>query len=254
MTGKAGAFERWLQRDPVVVALGLITVTLLSWGYLVTGAGMRMPSMSLETAQVPGWSFEQTALMFVMWWVMMVAMMLPSAAPMILLFVAVSKRARPPGRTTLFASGYLLVWGGFSVIATLTQWQLTRVGLLEGMRINSQWVAGLLLVVAGIYQLTPAKNACLRRCQSPLRFVAEHWRPGPAGALGMGLRHGGYCLGCCWALMALLFAGGVMNLAWIGGLAAYVLIEKVIPRRQHLALISASALIIAGGSLLVLPN
>ena len=249
---RTSPLERLLHRDQVLVAFGLATVTLLSWGYLLTGAGMEMSSMSarMETAQAPGWSPAQAVLMFIMWWVMMVAMMLPSAAPMILLFSSVAKRASKPGSTSIFVSGYLLIWGGFSVVATLMQWQLAQTGLLTGMRANSQMLAGLLLLVAGFYQLTPAKHACLKHCQSPLQFVTEHWRPGPHGALLMGLQHGSYCLGCCWALMALLFVGGVMNLAWIGGLAAYVLIEKLIPKWRYLNLLSACLLITAGVILL----
>ncbi len=249
---RTSPLERLLHRDQVLVAFCLATVTLLSWGYLLTGAGMEMPSMSarMETAQAPGWSPAQAVLMFIMWWVMMVAMMLPSAAPMILLFSSVAKRASKPGSTSIFVSGYLLIWGGFSVVATLMQWQLAQTGLLTGMRANSQMLAGLLLLVAGFYQLTPAKHACLKHCQSPLQFVTEHWRPGPHGALLMGLQHGSYCLGCCWALMALLFVGGVMNLAWIGGLAAYVLIEKLIPKWRYLNLLSACLLITAGVILL----
>lgn len=252
MAVRTSPLERLLHRDQVLVAFGLATVTLLSWGYLLTGAGMEMPSMSarMETAQAPGWSPAQAVLMFTMWWVMMVAMMLPSAAPMILLFSSVAKRASKPGSTSIFVSGYLLIWGGFSVVATLMQWQLAQTGLLTGMRANSQMLAGLLLLVAGFYQLTPAKHACLKHCQSPLQFVTEHWRPGPHGALLMGLQHGSYCLGCCWALMALLFVGGVMNLAWIGGLAAYVLIEKLIPKWRYLNLLSACLLITAGVILL----
>ncbi len=259
MIGTASPFKRLLQRDQLLVAVGLATVTLLSLGYLLTGAGMEMPSMPApadtvqDTVKGAGWSAKQAALMFTMWWVMMVAMMLPSAAPMILLFSALSQRSSLRRNTAIFASGYLLVWGGFSLIATLLQWQLTRTGHLVDMRINSQTLAGLLLVVAGLYQLTPAKRACLRHCQSPVRFVTEQWRPGPSGALGMGLRHGGYCLGCCWALMALLFVGGVMNLAFIGGLAAYVLIEKVTPRWRHFELISAGLLIAAGAVALGYP-
>ncbi len=252
VAGQISPLERLLHRDQVLVAFGLATVTLLSWGYLLTGAGMEMPSMSapMETAQAPGWSPAQAVLMFIMWWVMMVAMMLPSAAPMILLFSSVAKRASKPGSTSIFVSGYLLIWGGFSVVATLMQWQLAQTGLLTGMRANSQMLAGLLLLVAGFYQLTPGKHACLKHCQSPLQFVTEHWRPGPHGALLMGLQHGSYCLGCCWALMALLFVGGVMNLAWIGGLAAYVLIEKLIPKWRYLNLLSACLLITAGVILL----
>ncbi len=251
MPSEGSVLERLLLRDQLVVGLGLAAVTLLSWGYLLTGAGMEMPSMSapMEPARTPGWSPGEAALMFAMWWVMMLAMMLPSAAPMILLFASVAKRSGRPVGTVLFVSGYLLVWGGFSVIATLMQWALTRFGLLEGMQANSLLLAGLLLLVAGVYQLTPAKAACLKHCRSPLQFVTEHWRPGPSGALKMGHRHGLYCLGCCWALMALLFVGGVMNLAWIGLLAAYVLIEKIAPVQRRIGLASAYLLIAAGTAL-----
>lgn len=251
MSGDGSVLERLLLRDRLVVGLGLAAVTLLSWGYLLTGAGMEMPSMLSPTGAMPasGWSLGQAALIFVMWWVMMLAMMLPSAGPMILLFASVAKGSGRPMGIVLFVSGYLLVWGGFSVIATLMHWTFTQLGLLADMRVNSLLLAGLLLLVAGGYQLTPAKAACLKHCRSPLRFVTEHWRSGSSGALEMGLRHGFYCLGCCWALMTLLFAGGVMNIAWIGLFAAYVLIEKIAPVRCHLSLASAYLLIAAGAVL-----
>ncbi|WP_341214093.1 DUF2182 domain-containing protein [uncultured Limimaricola sp.] len=251
MLREAHLFERLLRKDQLIAAFGLAAVTLLSWGYLLTGAGMEMSSMSapMERMVPASWSPGHAALMFAMWWVMMLAMMLPSAAPMILLYTAAARRSGRPMGTVFFVSGYLLVWGGFSVFATLAQWELTRIGLLTGMRANSGLLAGLLLLVAGIYQLTPAKAACLRHCRSPLGFVTEHWRVGLSGALRMGLRHGLYCLGCCWALMALLFVGGVMNLAWVGALAAYVLVEKLAPDWRYFGPVSACLLIVAGAVL-----
>jgi len=164
-----------------------------------------------------------------MWWIMMVAMMLPSAAPMILLFSTVSGRQREQGKpyvpTALFAGTYLAVWGLFSVFAALLQWWMDV--SMEPM--TNRWLTGALLIGAGIYQLTPLKQLCLRQCQAPLRFVLTHWQPGPRGALVMGTKHGVYCLGCCWLLMALLFVGGVMNLYWVMGIALYVFIEKFLP-------------------------
>jgi predicted metal-binding membrane protein len=128
----------------------------------------------------------------------------------------------------LFALGYMTVWLGFSAAATLAQWALHHAALLSvSMAVASPRVAGALLVAAGVYQLTPAKRACLEHCQSPLGFLMSHWRDGPAGTYQMGIRHGIYCLGCCWALMAVLFAVGVMNLAWVGTLTVFILLERL---------------------------
>jgi predicted metal-binding membrane protein len=152
---------------------------------------------------------------------------------MILLHATVSRR-RDPGRggrrAVLFALGYAAVWGGFALTATAAQWALERVALLTpAMATSSALLASLVFVAVGIYQFTPLKQACLRHCRSPLEFLAGHWREGGRGAFAMGASHGGYCLGCCWALMLLLFVGGVMNLAWIAGLAMFVLLEKLLP-------------------------
>jgi predicted metal-binding membrane protein len=167
--------------------------------------------------------------------VMMVAMMLPSAAPVTLLVAGIAqKRAASGARrampTLLFVAGYLGVWVAFAAIATLLQWQLEEARLLsDTMALASMVAAGAVLIAAGIYQWTPLKQACLRHCRSPLEFLLFHWRDGAAGAFVSGLRHGAFCFGCCWMLMALLFVGGIMNLAWIGGIALLVLIEKVLP-------------------------
>ena len=180
------------------------------------------------------------ALMFLMWWVMMIGMMLPSALPMTLTFATVNRRRRALGTpyvpTAVFVAGYVLAWGAFSVAATALQWGLERAALMAPMmRTSSPLLGGLLFVAAGLYQLTPLKHACLRRCRSPLAFVLERWRDGTAGALRMGAEHGAYCLGCCALLMALLFVGGVMNLLWVAAIAGWVLVEKVLPRGAMLA-------------------
>jgi predicted metal-binding membrane protein len=220
---------------------------------------MPMPGGTMMMAPRIGWSIGYAGLMFAMWWVMMVAMMLPSAAPMILLFDSANARAAGQGATpiptAIFASAYLLAWAFFSVLAVALQWGLTGLGLLDNMmRSTSLTLNAALLIAAGLYQFTPVKQACLRHCRSPLQFVMEHWRPGRIGALEMGIRHGAFCLGCCWFLMALLFFGGVMNLAWIGGLALYVLIEKLAPHGDLIGRLGGTGLIAWGVWLLAMPQ
>jgi predicted metal-binding membrane protein len=189
--------------------------------------------------------------MFLMWWVMMAGMMLPSALPMTLTVATVNRRRRELGTpyvpTAVFVAGYLLAWGAFSLAATGAQWTLEQAALMSpGMSLSSPLAGGLLFIAAGLYQLTPLKHACLRRCRSPLAFVLEHWHDGTAGALRMGAVHGAYCLGCCALLMALLFVGGVMNLLWAAAIAAWVLLEKVLPRGEALARIAGVAAIACG--------
>ena len=178
------------------------------------------------------WSWLDAWLMFLMWAVMMVAMMLPSASPMILLYqrIACQKMRRPQLSVALFVSGYLLVWTAFSAIATAAQWALREIGLVNDMMVSSNaLLSGTLLLTAGAYQLSPLKQTCLKHCQAPFTFIMQHWRSGQKGAFVMGLHHGAYCLGCCWLVMALLFVGGVMNLLWIALLALVVLLEKILP-------------------------
>jgi predicted metal-binding membrane protein len=188
------------------------------------------------------WTPAYAAMVFAMWAVMMVAMMLPSASPTILLY---SRVAGPyPGA---FAAGYVAAWTVFSAAATLAQWGLERAGWLSGaMASTSAALTGALLVAAGAYQLTPLKGACLAHCRSPFEFLLGRWRPGARGAFAMGAEHGLYCVGCCWALMLILFAGGVMNLVTIAALALYVLIEKLAERGAHIARAAAYLLIGAG--------
>ena len=243
-------------RDRAFVVAGLVATTALAWVYLFSMAdGMDEMGEAMLTARATPWTATEFVLMFLMWAIMMVAMMLPSAAPMILLFATVNRRRHAQGHpvtpTTVFAAGYIGIWATFSLAATVLQWTLHRVGLLSPMMVTSSaMLGGAVLISAGIYQWTPLKTSCLRHCQSPLYFITQHWREGTAGALRMGGEHGAYCLGCCWLLMCLLFVGGVMNLLWIAGLTLFVLLEKVLPNRRVPAA-SGAALVVWGTVVLI---
>jgi predicted metal-binding membrane protein len=257
------AVESAVKRDRLLVLAALGSVIILSWAYVLAGAGMKMSALEMtkESSSDTGgmgmmapaiWSFGYAGLMFLMWWVMMVAMMLPSATPMVLLFAAMNRKKKETGSpfvpTTLFASAYLIVWAGFSIVAVALQWVLEATALLSPMLTSASAMLGAgLLIAAGTYQLTPLKQACLKHCRSPLQFVLTRWRSGSGGAFRMGVEHGAYCVGCCWFLMGLLFFGGVMNLFWIGGVAVYVLLEKTIPVGHWLGHAVGVALIAWGG-------
>ena len=238
MTGLAAL----LRHDRAVVVSSLVLTTIVAWAYLLLGAGMNMAAMKPGGMAMPGmamsgWTIGHAALVFIMWAVMMVAMMLPSAAPTILLVAALARQrigsgggGFVAGAAGLFASGYLLVWVAFSLVATTLQWGLSEAGVLSPvMAMTDRVFAAGVLIAAGIYQWTPLKETCLRNCRSPLSILVNHWRPGRLGPLRVGLLKGFYCLGCCWVLMALLFVGGIMNLLWIAGLSLLVLIEKTLP-------------------------
>jgi predicted metal-binding membrane protein len=191
-----------------------------------------------------------------MWWVMMVAMMLPSAAPMILLVGQVSRRARASDKAALsvgwLAAGYCLAWLGFSALATGLQFALEQAGLVDGMLMWSldPWLSAALLAACGLYQLTPLKHACLTRCRSPVSFLVGRRRNGIPGALELGVSHGLWCVGCCAALMALLFVGGIMNLIWIAGLALIVLVEKLLPDPRPFSIGTGVLCLVAAGYVL----
>jgi predicted metal-binding membrane protein len=243
------ALEQVLRRDRVIVAVGIAALVAIAWGYVLGGAGIDMTMADMPMEPIP-WSASYAAVVFGMWWVMMVAMMVPSATPMVLLFTAIKRKQERVNNAVLeawlFLGGYLVVWAGFSLVATMVQWGLERVGLLsQVMANNSTALVGLILLAAGIYQLTPIKRACLRYCESPLLFLSQYWQPGATGALRMGLRHGSYCVGCCWFLMALLFVSGIMNLAWIAGIALYVAFEKLMPNRRWLSRAAGIGLILS---------
>jgi len=233
--GQQGVLQRVLRHDRALVITGLLLVVVLCWVYLLGGAGtmQEMGGMLMPMSSGP-WSLQHAGVMLLMWVVMMDAMMLPSAAPMILLYTTMARARHGRGErmpaTGFFVLGYLAIWTGFSLVAVTLQYALEQAALLSPMmETTSVALAGGLLVAAGLYQWTPLKQTCLRGCRSPLEFVLSHWRPGLPGALRMGFVHGLYCLGCCWMLMLLLFAGGVMSMAWIAGLALFVLVEKLAP-------------------------
>ena len=247
-----------LRHDRAVLLGGLAAVSGAAWVYLLLGAGVPMDMMDMGggrmMAMLPEWSVGYAAIIFVMWAVMMVAMMLPSAAPVILLAAALDRQrgaADARRRSAFFAAGYLLVWFGFSLTATALQWGLDGAGLLsETMATGNRVLAGGVLVLAGIYQWTPLKNACLAHCRSPVGFLMQHWRPDAAGAVAMGLRHGLFCLGCCWMLMALLFVGGLMNLLWVAAITLLVLVEKVAPWGGRMSRITGAVLALWGAGAL----
>lgn len=261
--------EALVRRDRLIVAGGLAGLVLLAWLWLLSGAGTGMDiRMTSRPALFPGggdamdmmamgaapWSAATWLLIIGMWWIMMIAMMIPSAAPMILLHARVVRHARKgredaaPVPSGAFLAGYLAVWLGFSLAAAALQFLAGRVGLFSPpmMWVVNVWLAAGLLVAAGLYQLSPLKRACLEQCRAPAEFLSRMWRPGRLGALRMGVTHGAYCLGCCWGLMALLFVGGVMNVYWIVGLAIVVLIEKLLPRGDRLSLVIGPLLVVAG--------
>lgn len=245
--------ESLLKRDRLTVGGALVLIALLAWGYTAYLARtMGMAGGDIAMPQLQPWSAAMFAFMCLMWFVMMVAMMLPSAAPMILTFAAVQRRRQAQGGafvpTGVFIAGYLLVWAGFSLLATSAQYGLERAVLVSPMMGKAApWLGALLLIGAGLYQFAPLKDVCLDKCRTPLGFIMTEWRDGRRGALVMGLRHGAYCAGCCWALMALLFVGGVMNLLWVALLALFVLIEKVVPAGGRLGKAGGILLIAWGG-------
>jgi predicted metal-binding membrane protein len=221
----------WVARhDRLVVVAALGAVAVLAWGFLLAGTGMEMPDARAGEHTTDAGSRGRLLPVLLMWAVMMVAMMLPSAAPTILLFAALTRTratAWPLPPTAGFVAGYVLLWSVFSLVATFAHVTLEHAVLVSSaMRTTTSVLTGLLLVAAGVYQWTPLKHACLRNCRSPIHFVTRHWRAGLGGAFRLGLFHGAYCVGCCWALMGLLFVGGVMNVAWVAALAVFVLLEK----------------------------
>ena len=228
-----------LRHDRAVAFAALTAVIAASWAYLLLGAGLEMEMMDMGGGQImamlPQWTPAYAVLIFVMWLVMMAAMMLPSAAPTILLVGALARQrsvsqAIAPTTAVLFALGYLFVWCGFSFAATALQWGLDEAGLLsETMALGNAVLAGAVLIAAGVYQWTPLKDTCLKHCRSPAEFLVRHWHRGTLGAVRTGVHHGLFCLGCCWMLMALLFIGGLMNLAWVAVIALVVLCEKTMP-------------------------
>jgi predicted metal-binding membrane protein len=246
------------RRETLSILAALVAVVSLAWVYLFVSTTHMEAAASAHAmmgmSEVP-WTAAHLALTFLMWAVMMVAMMLPSTAPMILTYAAVNRRVTrsqsPALSIAFFASGYVLVWLGFSIGATLLQWALEHVALLSPALVAaSPLLGGSLLIIAGLYQWAPLKEFCLKHCQMPLAFIAHHWRAGRSGALQMGAEHGVYCVGCCWALMLLLFVGGVMNLLWVAAIGVFVLLEKLGARTRVARWISGAGLIVGGGAVM----
>ena len=240
--GQSTFLEGVLRRDRSVVLAGLVAVAALAWAYMVflamrdggSGGGGLPTSMDGMALGRMAWTGVDFGLMYVMWAVMMVAMMVPTAAPMILTFATIYRRRRaaqgPYVPTGVFLGGYLVIWAGFALLATMTQWGLHQATLLSSMMGSvTPILGGSLLLAAGVFQWTPLKYACLSHCRTPMGFIMSEWREGTRGAVSMGVRHGVYCVGCCWFLMALMFVAGAMNLVWMAGIASYMLVEKVTP-------------------------
>jgi predicted metal-binding membrane protein len=289
------ALERLLRRDRIITIAGLVTLCVLAWLYIVAGAGLGMDAREMTrlalfphqqadmTPDVSGmdmtsdmsgmdmssmsmatepriWGPAIWALMIAMWWIMMIAMMSPSAAPTVLLYARVHRHALAQGQiqdklapTGVFVAGYLLVWLGFSVAAAALYWLLEREALVSATMMSSQsrWLSGIVQITAGLYQLSPLKNACLSHCRTPAAFLSRNWRPHALGSLRVGALHGAFCVGCCWMLMALLFVGGAMNLVWIAALAILVLVEKLMPAGQWVGRAAGVALIAWGSATLL---
>ena len=250
------AVESALGHERAFVVAGLVGVSLIAWVYLISEAetfhraGVGLPRMEL-------WSPGDFVLVFLMWSIMMVAMMVPSASPMVLTYATIRRKQHPDegafGATGAFLLGYVILWTAFSALATVAQWGLQRAALISsaGESTNAVFAGGLLLV-AGIFQWTPWKRACLTRCRSPFLFIMTSWRDGTRGALMMGLEHGVFCLGCCWALMAVAFALGVMNLWWMAALTLLIAAENLLPQGELFSRVTGAALLACGVAWLAL--
>ncbi len=258
-----------LRRDRAIILASLFGIALLAWTYLfwfsaamkmeMPGAAMNMAGMADDMA--PGftaWSPSHALVMFAMWAIMMVGMMTPSVAPVVLLYARTALGAQAMGKpfaaASWFAAGYLAAWLVFALAATTGQWSLEWAALLTPMmKSASRMFGGWLLIAAGAYQWTPFKNNCLNHCRAPLTFIQRHggFKPGKAASLKLGMLHGAYCVGCCWALMALLFVGGVMNLFWIAALMVLVLLEKITPWGLVVARV-AGLIAVASGALMLM--
>ena len=256
--------ERVLRHERAILAVFLFLLFVLASLYTVFGVGMRMTALDMTAMSgmrdmpnpdvQPGvWSAPYALLVFLMWWVMMIAMMLPSVAPTVLLQAALVRHTnnaeRAPVVSVMFLSGYLAIWAVFSAMATGAQWFLEATGVVSAtmMTLIETVPGGLTLIAAGVFQFTPLKTACLEHCRAPAKILSERRRSGADGAFFMGVEHGLFCLGCCWFLMALLFVGGIMNLYWIVGLAVFVAIEKLTPWGIMLSKVAGVGLILWGG-------
>jgi predicted metal-binding membrane protein len=232
---------------------GIFTLVILSaigWGLILWSVtNMSSPIVALMMPMDDSWALKEAVAVWLMWAVMMGAMMLPSAVPMMLAQRRVANVRDPetPGASRWFLAAYLVAWALFSVAAAVLQWGFQGAGMVSHMlKIQGVWVGGGLLIAAGLFQLTPLKAACLHKCRAPMGFLITEWRSGRLGAFHMGLKHGRYCIGCCWALMMILFVGGVMSLTSIAVLSGIVALEKLAPRGAQLSRLGGGLLIAWG--------
>lgn len=244
-----------LKRDRIIIISGLFLTTLLSWVYIVylykQMYPMNMDALFFAMPMTPEWTYIDFSLLFLMWLVMMIAMMTPSVSPLILIFAKINRQRkqqeRPFVNAAYLIAGYFLVWAAFSLVATALQWLLQQMSLLNpDMKTTNKILGSIILIATGIFQFTPLKQSCLAHCRSPLNFVLQHWKEGKQGALKMGIENGFYCLGCCWMLMLLLFVTGIMNLLWVSIIAIFVLMEKILPRTKWVPYIAGTGLILYG--------
>jgi predicted metal-binding membrane protein len=233
---KTSPAEHVLKKDRFIVLTALFLICVLSWLYIIylyeQMYPMNMNALLFAMPMTPHWSSTDFVLLFLMWFVMMIAMMTPSVTPLVLIFTSINRKRRqqqnPCVPSGYLLGGYFLAWAAFSLFATLLQWLLQQVSLLNPeMVTTNKLVGGIILITAGIFQFTPLKNTCLRSCRSPIGFIHQHWKDGRDGALRMGIQNGIYCLGCCWILMLLLFVSGIMNILWIAIISLFVVIEKI---------------------------
>ena len=244
-------------REYLIVGGGLAGLAVIGWAYIVYMAWamnhMGLVDMWMPPVASEPWAYTDFIWLFVMWVVVMTAMMVPSVVPMVMVFTAVNRtkaqKAQSYVPTFVFVSGYLVAWSGFSLLVSVAQWPLHTAGVLNPMMDSYNYTfSGIVLILAGVYQWTPLKEACLNLCRSPLGFLMVHWREGKSGALNMGIRHGLFCIGCCWALMLVLFAVGVMNMLWVLLIAMFVLLEKILPAPRLMRGLSGLGLILWGAS------
>lgn len=255
MLSEPTRLEILLRRDRTVVVAGLAALTVVAWVYLVSMTSRMSVADGMAMPPMQSWRAVEIVLLFVMWGVMMVAMMVPTVTPLLLMFARADRQRvgnRAVTRTGTLLLGYLLVWMGFSVLATLAQWGLHSAALLSPTMVGTSSIfGGLLLIAAGVFQFTPMKRACLTQCRSPLSFLMSYWREERWGSFILGLQHGTYCVGCCWLLMALLFVAGVTNLFWMVGISVFVLAEKAAPNGDLIRRIAGGTLIATGIALIL---
>jgi predicted metal-binding membrane protein len=252
---RTGPLQHVLRRDRLTVLIALFILCVLSWLYIIylydQMYPMNMDALLFAMPMTANWSWTDCLLLFLMWFVMMIAMMTPSIAPLVLIFALINRKRQrqqnPFVPTGYLLGGYFFVWAVFSLFATLLQWILQQFSLLNPeMTTTSKIVGGTILVLAGIFQFTPLKDTCLRQCRSPISFIHQYWKDGKSGAFKMGMQNGIYCLGCCWILMLLLFVSGIMNILWIVLISLFVLIEKVLTSVKAIPVVAAITLIAYG--------